>query len=258
MLAPLGYVSLAKLWTEFFDCNAQGLYVDACRFYKSDLFIGQDGFGSPKEFGSPLDYIEDIFLKSIKTCDLFMSSASGVVLRTEHAFEDGTSDWFAKLSIFEATQAVKDAAEYARNGKDWFRRLGGLQFKVWPDQLASPRKWSATYPEPADDEDIQKLLRLCRYHSLPICYQRHRFVVAQLLPPWADDLIDEAFFEETVPNFLGWSFCVPERHAKTWWTKNIKNQDFRSFVHGALVATSKVGRPRKRDTALKLLNVTEN
>ncbi len=68
MFCPPEYVSVAELWKEFIDKH----YVRLSAIARQKYCVQADIL--PDEFGSPLDFSEDVFLSLINDMDVFCSS----------------------------------------------------------------------------------------------------------------------------------------------------------------------------------------
>lgn len=250
MFAPRGFTALSELWKLFLDGSSAELYLAACRFYCSQEFINDGSFGTPHEFGSPLDYIEDVFLASIDDQDLTLCDPSGRMFSIRARAADGFSRWFQKMNVFESTIDAKEHCK-TEEGRDWLRRMGSREFQAWPHKMEQAVRWSEAYPIPKEQTNVTRLIKKTRYHTLPVAFERHRYVIPKALPPWCEDPIDVAFFLETVPDFLGWGFCLEGSQADRWRKNIVQNRGYQAFAKGLQIEPPQIGRPRKRDKALE-------
>ncbi len=129
--------------------------------------------------------------------------------------------------------------------------MGSAGFEAWPYELEKATRWAQHYPVPKNGADLSHLLGAGRYHSLPMAFERHRFVIPKTLPPWCTGPFDEAFFVHTVPDFFGSPFCLEEARAERWRKTFLQNRGYRVFAKGRQIEPPRVGWPRKRDEALE-------
>lgn len=246
MLAPPGYTPLAALWTEFEQKCAQDISAHACGLYQTEEFLGTAYYPNDQEFGSPQDFVEEIFIQSLRATTVSLHSATGEIVTLNPNAADRSSDVFLRLSVFESTiEAENEAAKI--DGPDWLRRMGSGAFVAWPDKCGRPQLWGETYP-PLDVREVNEQRRL-PFHTLPMWFERHRFVVPSALPPWTHNAIDEAFAMSTLPSLLSWSMCLDDSQAKRWRIANLRNRGYRAAMGAPAIDPPALGRPSKQDAA---------
>lgn len=247
--APVGYTPLSKLWTKFSENRTNEIYQLVCEYYQSKEFIGDHLFGTPEEYGSPFDFMENIFVDTLKPITAFLSSPDSKIVSVDLQVADRTSDWFQKISVFETTIFVETHQD-AVDDFDWLIAMGGHRFAPWPEKLGDPKLWSAAYPKPVDEAATAKAVRRCRYHTLPMFLERHRFVVPQTQPPWCSDPKDEAFARFMVPHFAGWAMSIRDEDAASWMNRLQKIKFDLSTFQSWSQQEQKRGRPRKAEDAV--------
>jgi hypothetical protein len=237
MFCPDGYVSLAELWKEFTK-EHRALISNIARAEYSD-----ESFSATDEFGSPDDYCEDLFLASLIDTKVFAATASGAVTRLETELDDGRSNLFLKLSVFESSFAAEDPDE-AGPENFWLIRMGSSHFEGWKGKKGIGSFWKASYPVLKADECPQE--RQC-FHTLPVAFERARFVIPEETPPWSIDVIDEHFLPRILRDFAGRALCVSTKTAHKWRKHNIEKADFLLEAILPTDADIAFGRPNTRD-----------
>lgn len=249
MFAPQGYTSLAKLWVEFIRHRRKEIYVYACETYQSPTFRGDAHYGVVNEFGSPKDLLEEIFIDTVKFRGVTLCSTDGTAASVLSSVADGSSDLLQRSLVFESTvEDEEHAGEEER--ADWLCRMGSNEFESWPHKLANASLWAEAYPVPDGTERFTDLWDACKYHRLPMWFERHRFSVPSSLPPWNSDAIDAALAKSTIPNILGMSMCLKDHAARRWRSENIRGDAYRASMGQITSELPRVGRPSKQKMAL--------
>lgn len=216
MFCPDGYVSLAEFWKEFSKTHRVLISNIARTEYRTK------GFSMADEFGSPDDYCEDLFLGSLADTKIYAASTGGTVTRLETELDDGRSNLFLKLSVLESSFAAKGPDE-AGPENIWLIRMGSNHFEGWKGRKGIGSFWKASYPVLKPDECPQE--RQC-FHTLPVVFERARFVIPEEAPPWSIDVIDEHFLPKMLRDFAGCAFCISTNSAEKWRTQNIRKTNF--------------------------------
>jgi len=107
--------------------------------------------------------------------------------------------------------------------------------------------WSDTYPVLGCRAENQSNTP---FHTLPIAFERGRFIIPDEPPPWSIDIIDEHYLGKALKAFNGHALCLSEEEAKRWRTMHIVRSGFITELDPSSNATSSAGRPRKQDSAL--------
>lgn len=249
MYAPPGFTSVAELWARFVKARRYEMYRIACETYRTEVFLGDSIAGVPDEFGSPKDLAERVFIETVEPLGLTLCSSQGEVVSLPSEVVGGGSDLLARMLVLEST-LDHDALSKNDAGRDWLLRMGTEEFEPWPQKLGHGSTWAKAYPVPGPSDDIERLWRSCRYHKLPMWFERHRFAVPARLPPWAQDALDTAFAKTTLPQLLGLSICLSNAKATNWAKDNIQGNAYLQFVGQAPDRAASPGRPAKKGEAL--------
>ncbi|MGR3513500.1 MAG: hypothetical protein ACU0GG_12130 [Paracoccaceae bacterium] len=204
------------------------------------------------EFGSPKDLLEETFIKSLGELKLTVCAPDGTTMHLPASVADGSSTIFQRLSVMESTIACEELADLGLND-DWLSRMGSSKFSAWPYQLCAAREWSDAFPEPEFEYDLRRPWARCRFHRLPMWFERHRFVVPTSAPIWTHDAIDSAFAGSTVPKLFGWSICLENRRASKWKSRNIRSHQYRKYLGQDQSEIEFIGRPSKQEHVLECL-----
>jgi len=238
MFCPPEYVSVAELWKEFIDQHYVRLSTIARQKYCAQTDILSD------EFGSPLDYSEDVFLDLISDMDVFAAADDGRVTRLETVLDGGRSRLFSKLSVFESALAARDPQE-AGPANYWLYKMGSLSFEAWTDLKCGSASWRQRYPFGVGQSSESAV-----FHTLPITFERTRFVIPDQPPPWSVDVIDEHFLPRVIQAFAGCALCLSAAQGKRWRVRHIAKSSFLTSLEFSPVAAMQVGRPGKQSQAL--------
>lgn len=204
MFCPPDYVSLAQLWKDFHSEFRTALLRVAVKE------IGREDFGTPDIFGSPDDLCEDVFLSTFDEFAMFAAQSDGRVMRLDVVLDGGRSKLFEKMSAFESYKAASDPSEAGEDGF-WLRKLGSDHFEARNASLGTLKEWKSRY----GDFEAANKTPVC-FHTLPLVFERARFVIADQSPPWLEDVIDEHFLPSIVERFAGWSLCLDRKSAEDW------------------------------------------
>lgn len=250
MLSPNGYVSLSLLWKEFNDKHRAELVLEACHSYTQEEFLGhkpRDRIGAlvsdrRREFGSPLDFIEEIFVKSLESFSFQLCSAKEKEFTLPTGFMDGSADLLLRMSVYE-TSCVYE--ELGRSRINEYREVGSMIFEALEDRNGRMTRWEEMYPKPANEAAAEQAMRSYRYHRLPMCFVRNRFTVCDPMPSWADDAIDEEFIHLLAREAKGLSICLRTDEAEEWRSNCLVGTQFRKYFICQTPRDTQVGRPSK-------------
>lgn len=242
MFSRPDYVPLSMLWEEFLARKGPELRAIAQERYLSD------GFSQMREFGSPSDFVEDIFLRTFAKISVSLCSPSNEVITVHPRSIDGGTSLFLKTSVFESSKTANDPEEAGKNGK-WLSRMGSRYFEAWPHKLGDPRLWAAKYAHDGSMLNQGNGSDQLPYHTLPFCFERERFTIPQTLPPWCNDALDEVYVKFLVPDFLGHSICIDKSQAREWRSDNLNGSKYKHFLGDDQYTLASVGRPGKQQEA---------
>lgn len=233
MFCPIGYVTLAELWKEFFAKYRVPLTRFAMNTYdKHDFHLGET-------VGSPDDYCEDTFLSTLTDVRIFAAAGDGRVTQLETAPDGARSKLFEKMSPFESFLAARNPAEAGADGF-WLRRIGSDYFVEWDVTTKTLSEWKAHFG--GSDGQVSK--GPC-FHTLPFAFERGRYVVPDDPPPWICDVIDEHYLPRMIEGFRGNALCVEEEAARKWREQIIKAAKLPQLGGSTPHKTSSIGRPNK-------------
>ncbi len=253
MLAPQGFTSLASLWAEFQNRQAREILQEACRTYTRPEFLGEANYGPAIDVGSPVDFLEHVFIQSVSPFCLHLCDTNAPKVETAAQLANGDGDLFRRLTVYESTVFEQEDAD--RPDGPQVSRMGGDRFKAWPHRLEDPELWSQAYPEPRTPEQIDNLRRTCPYHKLPMCIERDRFTICKSLPPWSTDALDEIYVREYLPEVFGLTICLAKQDAAAWRMSHIVGQEFRSVFPCRTSVEKRIGRPRKQEKVREFCEV---
>ena len=233
MFEPDGHVALATLWSEFQARHGHALCEEARARYAG---LSQDRW---VEFGSPADYVEDMFVKSFDRITLSLCALGEQPIGVVALDQDTGFRVLDRLSVFESTIAVTDPVGAEANASH-LRIMGSSRFAPWPETAYGQESWAKVY---VDGEHAATPLAKLPYHTLPYSFERNRFMVPVSLPAWIDDPLDELFVLKILPTCFGRSFCLENERARAWRNLTLKP--------GWRVENAEriVGRPRKLEEA---------
>lgn len=240
MFAPVGYTPLSVLWDQFLEARIDAVYQSVSTYYASD------GFDALRVRGSPLDITEHLFCELMWKCGLRASRPDGLVLNMHTRFQDGVVGLFSQISPYRSTHDAIITQMECGN-RDEIDLVAGRYFQEWHGEHTEPREWTASYPELAEYPTRIKddALAGLKFHTLPICFERERYVIVKKLPFWARFVENTRDVEWLVEGLGGSSLCVPNEKLKGW----------RDILDGSTptldvdlnrpVDENKVGRPAK-------------
>lgn len=237
MFSPEGYVSLAALWKEFAAKKGNQIANIARQKYQ------EDDFSPVLEFGSPADFFEEVFLRSLDEFTVSLCSLDGTVTNLRPEISDPFSNLFQRATVFESTLIAQNLEE-AGPRDFWLHQMGSGYFKLWPELQGKSELWARAY---VTGETRSRDVRQLPFHTLPYCFERFKFTVPAKLPPWCEDAIDEVYVHKTVPDFLGQAICLDESQAQEWRLKNVRKSEWKIAL--GFEAPGKVGRSRKQELA---------
>ncbi|SEN89779.1 hypothetical protein [Palleronia pelagia] len=196
MFSREGYVPISKLWRDFEQTMGAWCLKSAQSIYRSKTF-------QPREaFGTSLDLCEDIFLHLLDDYGLSLVPASGDVINVSPTLPKSAARFLEKMSVLESS-IVADCPDQAGAKSEWLTSMGSNQFRRAFNGTFSPEDTS-----PRSNLDWDERLGAAAFHTLPILFERSSFVVARQLPPWANDLIEDAYVRHVWGNVAGYSICL--------------------------------------------------
>ena len=240
MFAPVGYVTLAKLWREF-QREHGGVLCDAAR-----ALYGVKSGVRYLDFGSPADFVEDAFIKSFDTFTFSLCSPSALILTAQPKDPNNSFRLLDRLNVIESTIAITDKSEKDRNLQR-LKSLGSYRFEPWLDELGKASTWASEYCEGRHATTPPGDLP---YHTLPLTFERHRFLVSDPLPPWSEDALDMLFVRRILPEGQGCAVCLDVEQESDWRATTLRRSWSRKIIDADGTA-SKTGRPEKKAAALR-------
>lgn len=211
MFAPVGYTPLSMLWDQFLEARLETVYRSAANHYASDQFF------PTLVRGSPLDIAEHVFMGLMWKCSLHAASANGDIVKIHTRIEDGVPGLFTQIPPIKAAY---DAIATELNCKDRkeIEAVASSTFEEWDYESSDIEPWRKAYPTIPDKlKDFQSIqMHRLRFHTLPICFERGRFVVVNALPPWAAYLRNNRDQEVLVEHLGGKAICVPDEKLSGW------------------------------------------
>lgn len=241
MFCPVGYTPLSMLWDQFLAARLDAAYRSAAETYAKDDFV------APLVRGSPLDIAEYVFSSIMWKCWPHAVSPDGTVLRLHTRFQDGVPGLFTQIapdrSSYEAIAAEKESGN-----RDEINAVAGPMFEEWDFEPEETEVWKSTYPAMTEvsgqlsEDQVGKL----KFHTLPICFERGRFVIVKTLPSWAHGVLNNRDQEILVENLGGMALCIPDTAMKGWdKILSGETQTFDGEVSTRRTPETVVGRPAK-------------
>ena len=181
MFAREGYVPLSRLWSDF-----ESRFGILCRTYAL-AYMNADPHSSSFVFGTALDLCEDIFLSTFDKSHFSLVPPFGDVIEVDAALPHSSARLLLKTSAFESAQISQLPEESGLNGK-WLKQMGSSAFRaadlewLWPD-------WRGRIT----GKELELVLFANVFNTLPILFERSAFVIAQELPPWSNDLLEDSY-----------------------------------------------------------------
>lgn len=204
MYARDGYVPLSRLWRDF-----ESRFLPLCK--KQALACMKADSHSPDfMFGTALDLCEDAFLRSFDKFGLDLVPLVGEAVQVDPVVVGSGERLLLKTTAFESAHISMFPDESGPDGK-WLKQMGSSAFCVadlgwlWPDKLG--RDTGA---------DLEKFLFANVFHTLPILFERQTFVIAKELPPWSNDLLEQAYVRNIWQETRGFSICLSDASAQLW------------------------------------------
>lgn len=241
MFAPVGYTPLSFLWDGFIDASLTAFCAHAVRYYMSD------GFWPYTLRGGPLDIAEHVFTSKMSDLGVFAANSDGGVMRIHSRGSTGALHLFSQIDPY--TSALCAAATEVEYGNlDKVDRIAGKKFEAWEFEPNEGDQWIKYYePLVSISGSVPSDLTLqLRFHSLPVSYERGRFLIAEKLPDWAPVNADNRNQEVIVKHFGGRALCVADSSLDRWSDvlsgKDLDLDGDESSIKGDV---SQVGRPSK-------------
>ncbi len=245
MLAPPGFTTLASLWAEFQNRQAREILQEACWTYTRSEFLGVTNYAPAIDVGSPMDFLEHVFIQSVSSFCLHLCDTNAPKVETAAQLANGDGDLFRRLTVYESSVFALEET-HSVDGPQ-ISRVGGDRFEARQDKLEDPKLWGKSYPEINTLEAAEGLRRGCPYHKLPMCFERDRFTICRSLPPWSTDALDEIYVKEYLPEVFGLTICLAKHDAAAWRVSHIDGHEFRSVFPCRTSEKKRAGRPRKQE-----------
>jgi hypothetical protein len=204
MFAREGYVPLSRLWSDF-----ESRFLRVCRI-RALAMMNADPHSLKFVFGTALDLCEDIFLSTFDKFHFSLVPTNGDVIEVDAALPHSGARLLLKTTAFEAAQISILPDESGPDGT-WLKQMGSSAFRaadhgwLWPD-----RRGRST------GEELERVLFAKVFHTLPILFERPAFVIAQELPPWSNDLLDESYVRNIWREVNGSAICLSDQSARAW------------------------------------------
>jgi hypothetical protein len=202
---------LSMLWDQFVDAKIDEVYRSSAQFYASDKFNPQF------VRGSALDISEHAFLSLMWKCWPHAVTSEGNVLRVHSRFQDDIAVLFTQISPY---RSAYDAAvtQMECGHRDELERIAGPTFTEWDFEDDDKEVWRERYPflTGAEAKKSDHHLRQLNFHTLPVCYERGRFMIVEQLPHWARSVRNNRDQEVLVTHLGGQALVIPDQRLKGW------------------------------------------
>jgi len=204
MFTREGYVPLSRLWSDF-----ESRFVLLCRT-RALASMNADTHSSKFVFGTALDLCEDIFLSTFDKFHFSMVTTYGDVIELDAALPHSGARLLLKTSAFESSHISMFPDEAGPDGK-WLKQMGSSAFRaadlgwLWPEWRGRPT-----------GEELERILFAKVFHTLPILFERSAFIIAQELPPWSIDLLEESYVRNAWREIKGSAICLSDLSAHAW------------------------------------------
>lgn len=183
----------------------------AANSYNNDQFV------AALVRGGPLDMAEYSFMRLVSERGTHVASTDGKVLRLHAKFEDGSKSLFTQIDPYHsaAEAAAKSGDAESQNE---LMRIAGRLFEAWEFGPREGDEWKKYYHPLLDlfGHMDRALKRQLRFHSLPVCYERERFMIVDELPFWARHGYDLTEQELIVKHFGGQALCMSNNALADW------------------------------------------
>lgn len=245
MFCPEGYVTLAELWDQYRAKWLRDFYDSASENYANN------NFAAAFVRGSPLDICEHVFLKSVSQVGVSLASPSGQVMSVHAPLDDGSISLLSVLAVnASATASIVNELD-SENTID-LEVYAGSFYRPWPGEAHEEALWSETYPVLSSSNSKQwaKTASSLRFHCLPMCFERDRFVVTKSLPPWTRHRKSTADAELLAQNFGGWAILMARGDLNSWQPYLKGKGVYPDQVHIGSGPRG-TGRPEKQSDALR-------
>ena len=212
MFSVDGYEPVTELWRYFEDKFGQWCHDRAEECYRSESFAQADIFGSPR------DLSEDLFLKTLENTRVSFTRSDGTILNVEPVLSGTNARLFEKATVFESF-TISQRAEEAGANNEWLFRMGSACFSPSAHADLNVKVWLRSYGRdiaefPPDSDQTDKV-----FHTLPYFFERSSFVVPKELPPWASDIIEDAYLRNLIADTGCAAICVSSSKAAGWKRK---------------------------------------
>jgi hypothetical protein len=201
------------LWSSFIDAKRDQFCKLAIKHYQGEKFR------AALVRGGPLDMAEYRFLKEISKRGVFVAHSDGRIFRLHTNYRDDWLGLFSRHGPYESNDWA-NFPDLNEGQNETIKRIGGRAFKAWTFGPRDDCAWTEAYGK-VEDLELELLLKMKRhlwYHSLPICFERERFIVVEELPFWLtcrENNRDQVYL---VKHFAGWSLCVADNTVGDWET----------------------------------------
>ncbi len=244
MFAPEGYTPLSMLWDQFIDAKIDAVYRSSANFYSSE------GFDPKLIRGSALDITEHIFLSLMWKCWLHAASSDGQVMKIHSRIQDGVPGIFTQISPYRSAYDV-EVTQSKCGHRDEIDQIAGHTFTEWDSDENNKVEWRERYPPlPSSEAKISDHhLSRMKFHTLPVCFERGRFMIVRKLPYWAQFVHNNRDQEVLVEHLGGRAIVVPDKSLEGW-DKILSGES--PVLEDELLRTvkeNKFGRPAKQAKA---------
>lgn len=210
MYAPEGYEPLASLWAWF-----EARFGTWCRAKAILFYCNSDCYMPAEIFGSPRDLCEDLFLRSLEDFQITLATANGPPVRVTPVLSNSPARLFEKATPFESFM-ISVYPDEAGFENEWLIRMGSRQFTPTGHTDAEVNEWLQAHYR-GDESDVQSPGHTrSAFHTLPYLFERGSFVFPSDLPPWSNDLLEDAYFRNLKDQAGGRAFCLSVEQAATW------------------------------------------
>jgi len=211
MFAPVGYTPLSMLWDQFVDAKIDAVYRSSAQYYASEKFTSQF------VRGSALDIAEHAFLGLMWKFWPHAATNDGQVMRVHSRFQDGVAGLFTQISPYRAAYDVA-AVQIECGHRDEIDLIAGPTFTEWDFEAEDKDVWRDRYP-PMDESMVRMTdyhLGQLNFHTLPVCFERGRFMIVETLPHWAQFVRRNRDQETLVKHLGGRAIVVADEKLEGW------------------------------------------
>ena len=251
MYALPGYEPLSELWVCF-----EQRFGALCQEKAIEFYQNPDGYSQTEIFGSPRDLCEDLFLKSLDGFKIALVGVGGEIIEFLPVFSNSLARLFEKATPFESLIISSFPNEAGPEG-EWLIRMGSRQFRPSMHSDSDVADWLNAIPIECKNGSHRLTSNACVFHTWPYLFVREAFTVPRAFPPWASDMLEDAYFETLKGQNGDRSMCLRSELADKW-RRSLTQREVRSLLAQcasmfAQPEMDKVGSSGGRPNKLKLV-----